>query len=118
MRSVRIKTDELLSVLKQNREKHIAEYELARDEHVADVIKVMSANLKQAKRGGEIVYYINLPVPQSYQDSYDTAIKMLEMSSDHVVELSQNEFQQYVEDKWVWKDAFVAATKQYVSGKL
>jgi hypothetical protein len=38
--------------------------------------------------------------PTSYIKSYDTVIRMLEMSDELVVELTMQEFNQYVEDEW------------------
>lgn len=113
MKSVRMKTNELLEILKKNRETHVSEFNTAQEEYRKDVIAEMKKNLKQAQAGGEIVVYSELTQPQSYTASYTTAIKMLENSVDDVQELTMQEFQQYVEDQWHWKGAFLASTSFY-----
>lgn len=113
MKSVNMKAEKLLEVLKKNRDIHVAEYNTAVEEYRKDAIAELKKNLKQAQSGGEIVLYSALTQPQAYTDSYNTVIKMLEMSDDEVVNLSMHEFQQYVEDTWTWKGAFLASTSMY-----
>lgn len=113
MKSVKIKTNELLEVLKKNREIHVSDFNTAQEEYRKDAIVEMKKNLKQAQNGGDIVVNSELVKPQNYVTSYDTAIKMLEMSADELVELTMQEFQQYVEDNWAWKGMFLASTSMY-----
>lgn len=113
MKSVKIKTNELLEVLKKNRETHVSEFNTATEEYRKDVITEMKKNLKQAQSGGALITRLELVEPQNYVASYDTAIKMLEMSADDLVELTMQEFQQYVEDSWHWKGVFLASTSMY-----
>lgn len=113
MKSVKINTKKLLEVIKANRETHIKEYDTAVVEYRKDAIAELAANLKQAKSGGEIIHHISIVQPQNYSETYNTAIRMLELSEDEVTELSMSEFQQYVEDNWHWKGAFLASTSMY-----
>lgn len=113
MKSVKIKNIDLLDVLKKNRETHVNEFNTATEEYRKDAIIELKSNLKQAQNGGEIVLYSALTQPQNYVASYDTAIKMLEMSADELIELTMSEFQQYVEDNWTWKGNFLASTSMY-----
>lgn len=117
MKSVKIETQKLLEVLKKNLETHKKDYEEALIGYRESSIKEMKAMLKQAQNGGEIVHHVSTVMPISYAESYDTIIGMLEMTVDPSVELSMNEFQQYVEDKWTWKQSFLASTSMY-NGKL
>lgn len=113
MKSVKLNAVKLLEVLKQNRESHVAEYTSAMEEYRKDAIAALKKNLKDAQNGGDIVLYASLVAPQNFTASYDTVIKMLEMSSDEIVELTISEFQQYVEDNWQWKGSFLASTSMY-----
>jgi hypothetical protein len=113
MKSVKIKSDDLLKVLRENRTTHVSEFNTANEEYRKDVVSEMKKNLKQAQAGGELVTFIQLVQPQNFAASYDTAIKMLEMSADELVELTMQEFQQYVEDNWHWKGTFLASTSMY-----
>lgn len=58
---------------------------------------------------------VDLAEPSSYVNSYDTAIRMLQMSTDDIIELSQQEFSQYVEDNWAWQGMFKSTTSFYNS---
>lgn len=113
MKSVRVDASKLLEILRKNREVHIKEFNEAVTEHRAKVIEQMKKNLTQAEDGGKLVCAISLPEPKSYESSYNLAIKMLEMSLDKEIELSYDEFQQYVEDEWGWKNSFTATASLY-----
>lgn len=114
MRSVKIYTSKLLETLKNNREKHIADYKEAMKGFREDAIAAMEKNLALAKDGKGINLYINnVVLPTSYEDSYNTIIKMLEFSTDTTVELTMQEFSQYVEDKWAWKQTFAETAAFY-----
>lgn len=114
MRTVKVNSDRLLETLKENRDKHIAAYNEAMVGFREDAIAAMEKNLNDAKMGGELLLYIHdIIKPVSYEDSYDTIIKMLEFSSESVVELTMQEFSQYVEDKWTWKQSFAETAAIY-----
>jgi hypothetical protein len=113
MKSVKVGTGKLLEILKSNREMHIAEYESAMLEFRKDAIKELNEILEIAESGGEIQLHLSLVRPTSFESSYNTVIKMLELSEESTVELSSQEFQQYVEDNWVWKGGFLATTSMY-----
>jgi hypothetical protein len=115
MQSVKVHKDELLKVVRANRSKHLAEFNSASKIFIQDAITKLTEMLKTAKQEKRIIQSLGLVEPKSYVDSYDTAIKMLEMSVDEVIELDQGEFQQYVEDKWNWKQQFVSTTAFYNS---
>lgn len=113
MKSVKVGTFKLLEILKNNREMHIAEFESAMIEFRKDAIVEMKKNLDVAESGGEVQLYVGLTQPISYETSYNTVIRMLELSEETTVELTTQEFQQYVEDNWNWKATFLASTSMY-----
>jgi len=113
MRTVKIKTKELLNVLLTNREKHIADYDEAMIGYREIATNELAVMLDQARAGEKIIRSVSAVEPRSHAESYDTAILMLEMSSDAIVELTMAEFSQYVEDKWTWKDAFNVTNSTY-----
>lgn len=53
--------------------------------------------------------------PVSYEENYDRVIAMLEWSTDETIDLDQNEFEQYVRDNWLWKQAFNITASLYNS---
>lgn len=113
MQQVKVKKDDLLAVIKTNREKHLEEFNSASKIFIQDAIEKLTQMLAQAQSKGKIIQSLGLAEPQSYVSSYDTAIKMLEMSTDDIIELSHQEFMQYVEDSWGWKQSFTMTTSAY-----
>ena len=51
--------------------------------------------------------------PEDHLKEYDRIIKMLEMSSETVIELSGQEFDWYVMDNWHWKDQWIHSNALY-----
>lgn len=113
MKSVKIKTKELLKVLKANRDTHVKEYNEAVVGYKEKIVSELETMLADAKAGKDVSHVVDVVKPTSYEDSYTTEIKMLEMSDDAVVELSHAEFIQFVEDKWSWKSSFTSTTAIY-----
>lgn len=113
MQTVKVAKKDLLKVLKENKKKHVKEFESATKIFIEDAIEKLGAMLDTAKTKGKIIQNLGLTEPQSYEGSYDTAIKMLEMSTDDVIELTHQEFVQYVEDQWAWKGSFTMTTSLY-----
>jgi D-mannonate dehydratase len=118
MQSVKIKRTELLKILRKNREKHIEEYKESVQDYKKAVIKIAEYNLELTKTGKieEIVKFKHLPsAPKSYENEYDRAIRMLELSVDTVIELQRDVFNQLVLDEWQWKNTFTTTSAIYKS---
>jgi hypothetical protein len=61
--------------------------------------------------------HLNLRVPVSYAEAYETVIKMLEFEVGTTVELDTAEFEAYVMDKWDWADEFKVTSAFYAASK-
>lgn len=118
MRSVKLNRDELLGIVRQNKDKHVKEYAEAVEDYKAAVIRIAKANLKLANTGDldKIAKMQSVPgQPVSYEDSYNRSIRMLELSVDEVIELQEDVFNQLVLDEWTWKRSFTAMGATYKS---
>lgn len=113
MRSVKIKTQELLEVLRKNRETHQADFDKAIVGYREAVVKEIKTALRRAEEGKDVNTLVSAVKPSNYVKSYDTVIRMLEMSSEDTVELTMQEFNQYVQDEWHWKQEFAATSMLY-----
>ncbi len=116
MRSVKLNRDELLNIVRNNKEKHIAEYNEAVEDYKNAAIKLAKENLKLANTRDleRLVQIKALPsAPVSYSDNYDRAIRMFELSVEHVIELDEHIFNQLVLDEWQWKQQFSVASALY-----
>ncbi len=112
MRSIEVAKEMLLTKLKENREKHIAEYNEAREAfHVQAAQALRDLADKVAK--GDTCLHVQLPLPTSHEDDYDTAIGMLEWETRDKVTVTTEEFESYVMDKWDWQKAFASTVSNY-----
>lgn len=69
--------------------------------------------LKEAKSNGKVKNTTDLESPRSHTKDYDLVIKMLELSTKDEITISGNQFNQYVEDEWAWKNSFVSNASIY-----
>lgn len=116
MRSVKMNKDELLKIVRENKIKHVKEYEEAVGDYKALVYKIASDNLVLARTEDldKFKEIKSLPsAPRSYQNDYTRAIRMLELSVDTVIELEDDVFNQLVLDEWVWKQSFTTSNVMY-----
>ena len=101
MQKVTVKKETLLKALKENKTKHLSGFEKSMNQYQKRLVKILSAKLEEAKKPGKKVNLnFNLYPPSDHSGEYESVIKMLEMGEETTVELSQNEFQQYVLDEW------------------
>lgn len=140
-RIVEVDRQKLLAVLKQNKEKHVREF----NEAMASYKQVLLTKIKLAfidarakldQRQDKLVRniesltddgiakqddYITLvdsitvemKVPRCYADEYDTAIVIAENDVNDTLKLSYAEFSCFFRDQWDWKSGFDAVTAMY-----
>ena len=114
MESVKVNKLELLKIVRENKEKHIKEYNEAVNDFKLAVIKICNENMEIVESGKLDVKFMPAK-PTSYEANYARAIRMLEMSVDDTVELDQYEFAKLVQDEWEWKQAFSTSNSAYKS---
>jgi len=116
MRDVKINKDELLDIVRANKEKHVADYKESVVDFLNAVLKISEENLRLAQTGDvpSIAKIKSIPqMPVSYADSYTRAIRMLELSVEDVIEIDATTFNQLVLDEWQWKQQFDMMTRSY-----
>ncbi len=126
--SVVVEKDALVSTLNSNKAKHVAEFSKSSElygealtayfngvkEEAEKSIKILSEKGKELTP--RITTLIAVQKPVSHEKDYVMAIRMLEMSVDKKVQLSTQEFNQYVLDEWSWKQAFTSNFNAISSG--
>lgn len=116
MRSVKVEKKKLLSIVRENREKHIKEYDESVADYKAAAVKVAAEHVELAKTGelSKIAKIKAMPsAPVNYEKEYDRAIRMLELSVEKEIEVEEDIFNQLVLDEWAWKHQFVASASLY-----
>lgn len=116
MRDVKMDKAELLAIVRENKEKHIREYNEAVEDYKKAAVKLAQENLELANTGDldKISKIKSMPSkPTSYEDSYTRAIRMLELSVESIIEIEEQIFNQLVLDEWQWKHNFAVASALY-----
>lgn len=116
MQKVTVQINDLLEVLTNNGKEHHKKFLTAFDAYRDQVIANMESNLAHAKKGEHIAVVINLPCPEDHSDEYDRSIAMLtwaKSAGQDKLEISNQEFRNYVEDDWAWSHAFAATNARY-----
>jgi hypothetical protein len=113
MDSIRISVDKLRETVKKNRENHRTIYEESFQKYRDMAIAELKQMLAEAKAGKRIRRSIQLTPPMNQTSDYDRVLKMLDMTTDDVVVLSEEDFAQYVMDEWRWKEQFSQINSTY-----
>jgi len=133
----------LIEKLKLNLENHKRDYEEAMDGYKSALLNKIDSAFEDAKIKLEKNYkklrgevndlsdddiskrsdhltlvdqiFLEMKVPKSYADEYETVIAMFEWDTSDEVELHYAEFTCYVLDKWDWKGRFEGISMLYKS---
>ena len=118
MKAVKINKVKLLTIVIENKEKHIADFVEAQADYKEVVRKLCTKNLKLAdtKDLAEFKNIKAIPAsPNTYESEYTRAIRMLELSVEDTIEVEQDVFNQLVLDEWHWKQSFDVSNSLYKS---
>jgi hypothetical protein len=113
MKPIRVNKSNLIDILQKNRDAHKAIFVEAMENFRKMAIETLEENLKNAKSGKPLVLHVNLTIPRDMTREYDRVIKMLNMSEDAEIFLEEDDFQQYVQDDWGWKQQFLHTNSVY-----
>lgn len=128
MKEVKVSRAKLLVVLIENKRQHIAdyleaveEYKVAALEAIAKGVAKLNAQIETVKamtpKTVEHIRWasVTLSIPVSHESEYNRAIRMVEMSVDEEIVLSEKEFTKYVLDEWDWKSDFENTKMSYLN---
>ena len=113
MKTVKVKVEQLRKHLEENRAKHVIEYAEAMEVYRELLVVKIKESLAKAEQGKDVSHTIDIDRPSNYTSSYDNIIEMLKWTTDEEIYLDQNEFAQYVQDKWSWSNVFGATASMY-----
>jgi len=117
MKQVRVYKAKLLLILKKNRSEHREVFLQAQKAFRVVAIKALDAQLKAARKGRpfELANLVRLTAPEDHTADYDRSIQMLDMSVETEIVISEQEFQNYVQDIWNWSREWAGSNMRYVS---
>lgn len=113
MNNVKVNVQQLLTILKKNRDSHRKIFLEAQEGYRKLAIKELDKTLKDARDGKKFARMLSLVAPQDMTKEYDTAIGMLEMSVDKDIVITYNQYQNFVQDEWHWKENFLLSNSTY-----
>lgn len=111
---VTVDKDELLAVLRANRENHRVQFLKAQEGFRARAIAELDRSLADARAGNAVRLSVSLPRPEDHTEDYDREIRMLEMHLEPSVVIRAQLFDQIVMDRWGWSAAFNATNSAYL----
>lgn len=113
MQKVKVHVSDLLDELIKNRDKHRQTFLDAADAYRHEAIKVLDQALEEAKKGKRIMRAIGLIEPVDMTREYNQAIGMLQMTIDEHIEITAEQYKNFVMDDWSWSAQVTASNTAY-----
>jgi len=119
MNEVRLSKSKLVEILIRNRKEHRHIFLAAQKKYREAVIEALDEQLKLARDGKTFVIgrITRLIAPEDHTREYDTVLRMLGLSLDDEITLSNEQFANLVEDIWVWSRSWALSNSMYVTSK-
>jgi len=115
MKSVTVKKVELLTLLKENKEKHLKQVEKAEVGYWVEVAEAKDKLTRLSAKMEPQSLTLHIIKPESHIADYETAIKMLEMHQGNTIEIGKEEFENFALDTWDWKERWSMSNSKYWS---
>lgn len=115
MNNIKVKREALLKTLQNNLKMHraaVVEASAARRQEILEYFTDTAAHIErdpnyQPKES------ITFPKPKDNSSDYERAIRMVEMTTDEVIELTEDQFDKLVMDNWGWKQELLRTSSMY-----
>lgn len=121
MQTITVKKKDLIQVIKQNREKHLQDYNTAVLGYKIKVKEELEKKLKELERLTDsnfenFEHYLKSisSKPTNNLKDYDVALGMLEITTEKEIQLDINEYRQYYLDEWHWKNVWTMSNTGYI----
>ena len=97
-RTILLKKGDLIAKIKENKEIHIKEFDEAIIAYKEEALKQLARQTSKVEEGG-LDAKLDLITPVNNAENYDKILEMFTWDVRDEVELSQNEFLEYVQDE-------------------
>lgn len=97
-RTILLKKEDLIKQIKENKEIHVKEFNEAVIAYKEEAVKQLSTELSRVKEGA-VDAKLDLVTPVNNTENYDKILQMFEWDVRDEVELTQDEFLEYVQDE-------------------
>ena len=115
MNCVKLTKGELLENVKANLDKHNVDVAEALSLRRETIAKSFEKQLKEMEFDVDFQpkEHLSFPMPKDHSEDYKKAIRMIEMTTDEVIELTESQFDKLVMDNWGWKSDLIATSSFY-----
>lgn len=113
-RTVKVKKQDLIEKIKSNKEKHIEDYKKAVIAYKKEALKQLKS-LSEAVEKGELNAKLDLTTPVNNEKKYDKQIEGFEWEVRDEVELTIEEFNEYVQDESSFARHALISNSMYLS---
>jgi hypothetical protein len=117
MRPIEVKKEELLTILRANRDKHRQVFNAALEGWRNQAFHELSRLHDKLKAGKLPNLYVELSLPDHTRD-YDRVITMVTMDIGTTFELSEADAKAYIMDDWSWKRQFLDSSNTYAAATV
>jgi hypothetical protein len=114
MGMVTVNKEKILETLKKNREGHRAAFLEAMEGFKKVAHAAVTKLADDIIKGNSTQLRVNLSVPEDHTDEYDTVISQLGDDVHGQITLNQQQYLNFVLDKWGWSKQFVTTNSAYV----
>lgn len=105
----------VIEKLIENRQSHIEKYDEAYKGWRIEVKEKLEKEMQKLESGGDpSLHFSQLSKPKSHEEEYNLVIEMLQMETRETIELSADEFQKFVKDKWDFSDHWITSNSMYI----
>lgn len=111
MKVTRIEKETLLDIVEENKEKYVAILKEARTAYLAKAKEELSTALSNVTAFNSV--FISIEAPVDNTAAYDKIIQKLELTTDTIIELDSNEFDQFVNNEWRFVQHLGMLTESY-----
>ena len=112
---VNVKKDELISVLKANRDRHRTVFLAALEGYRQEALRTLKEHIRAIEEGRTPAIVITLARPEDHTRDYDHVIGMLEMHQGDEFRLDGQTYRNYVGDDWSWKRQWAKLSSTYAN---
>jgi hypothetical protein len=116
VRAITVNKADLVRVLTENLASHRGTYEAAMRVYEDRVREWFETNLTHIKDGKweQVRRTCPHPVPEEHTEDYQRALDMLGWDLGDTYELTEGDFDQYVNNNWGWSRSFMANSAAYL----
>lgn len=97
-RVLKIRKDDLIAAIQKNKAAHIIDYQEAVVAYKKEAQEQLEKQLKELSEGS-LKIAINLVHPVNREKDYDSKIAMFKWEVSEIIEVTEREYRQYVEDE-------------------